>query len=696
MTRPSLERLLRPKSVAVVGANDTSTMSQTVASVVEHEVEAYLVNHKYDTVFGQRTYPSLADLPHPVDAVLSLLSAPATVTVAEQAADLGAGGLVVVASGFAELGEEGAELQRRLCAAAERGQLPVVGPNGVGYLDVGRGLEMTFLPRFERRAGGVSLVAHSGALLEAFAASAYRTGGVGLNLMISAGNEAVTDVADYLDYLVDDAATRVIVLAVEKIRRPDAFFAAAARARQAEKPIVALKLGRSDRARRMALSHTGTVTGDAWVYDVAFAQAGIAIASEVDELVDRVQFLEQLPSQKWSPVRGLAVLTGTGGFAAMTADLAVTEQIDVPEVERLTDWIADVVPGATCANPLDATGFVTSRPEIWEQVIETYAAAPEFDAFIYLSQFAAWDTRSRRFSDRFVAGSAQSDKPFLVSPLAGQAGAWVDEYRAEHGVAVGNGLRGTLRGLQTMAAFARSRPDAAVRSAESVPRLALPGGGIVDRAAAPMLGFAAGMRLLADAGVLTAPFHLVTRRDQLGGIPFDGPYVVKLADVAHRTERGAVLVDVERRGLDDAFDRLRAIASADGLPDTVVVQPLVRGHGEAFIGLTGASELGPLVAFGLGGVFVEILRRVTGRIAPFSVLDAEEMVAELDATGVIDGFRGQRPWNRAALAECLVNAGKLVAAGRDWIESMDINPLIVTDDGFVAVDAVCFLADGAR
>ncbi len=472
--RPSLTRLLQPSSVAVVGATDTAVAARTVASIVDLQVETFLVNPGHPTVFGRPTTPSLASIGRPVDVVFSLLSAARTVQVAEEAADAGAGGLVVVAAGFAEMGAEGAELQRRLAAAAARADMPVVGPNGVGYIDVTRGLELTSLPRFGRRPGGVSVAAHSGALLEAFASCACRSGGVGLNLMISAGNEAVTDMADYLDYLADDPDTRVIVLALEKIRRPAAFFAAARKARLAGKPVIALKLGRTGRSQAMARSHTGTVTGDSWVYEAAFRQAGIITAAEVDELVDRAQFLEQLPPHKWSAVRGLAVLTGTGGFASLAADLSADEHVDVPAAGRLDRWIGEVVPGAQFANPLDATGFVVIRPEIWERVIDTYAAAPEFDSFIYLSQFAPWDQRSKRFSDVFTAAAQRSAKPYFVSPLAGPAADWVDEYRSRQGVAVGNGLRGSLRALRAMAQFVRGRPDAAVQSPGTVPATGRP------------------------------------------------------------------------------------------------------------------------------------------------------------------------------------------------------------------------------
>jgi acyl-CoA synthetase (NDP forming) len=690
--RPSLERLLNPQSVAVVGGTDTSTLSETVASIFDCDVDAYIVNPKYPTVFGQPTHPSLTAIGKPIDAVFSLLSAAGTVKVAEEAADTGAGGLIVVASGFAEVGDEGANLQDRLYRAARRGNFPVVGPNGVGYIDVNRGHELTFLPRFERRAGGVSVVAHSGALLEAVAASSHRVGGVGFNLMISAGNEAVTDMADYLDYLVDDKATRVIALALEKIRRPEAFFAAAARARQAGKPIVALKLGRSERGRVMTQSHTGTVIGDAWVYDVAFRQAGIASAFEVDELVDRIQFFEQLPTEKWSPMRGVGVLTGTGGFATMTADLAHEEMIDVPEIPELTAWVQGLIPSLLCSNPLDATGVILSNLDIWDQIVTTYSERPELDALIFLSQFASWDTRNRRFSDRFAAASANSGKPFFLSPLAGQAGGWMEEYRQDFGIALGNGLRGSLRGLQTMSRFMRGRTDAAVGAPDSAAPVAGPTGATVMSDGEPMLTFEASMGLLRQAGIPVAPFELVLPDVVRPTTTLAGPLVVKLGDVAHRTEHNAVLLGVTAADLPAAVADLRRIAAVDGLPATVVVQPQLSGHGEVFIGLTGASELGPVVAFGLGGVFVEVIRRIGGRLAPLTPADADELIAEFDDLGVADGFRGSLPWDRPQLNDILVRAGRLVAGGRDWIQSMDVNPLILTEEGFVAVDCVCFLS----
>ena len=676
--------------MAVVGISENTVASQTVAAITDRDVESFFVNPKRDTVFGRPAFSSLADIGRPVDAVLSMLPAEATVQLAESAATLDIGGLVLVAGGFAEMGVAGQSLQDRLVAAALSGGFPVVGPNGVGYIDAHRGIELTFLPRFERRAGGVSIVAHSGAMLEAFASCAHRSGGLGLHLLISAGNEPVTDMADYVDYLVDDPLTRVIALGLEKIRRPRAFFAAAGRARSAGKPIIALKLGRTERSRAMARSHTGTVTGDSWVYDVAFRQAGILSASDVDDLVDRVQFFDQLPHERWSEVRGLAVLTGTGGFASLAADLAAEEHVDVPEVERLSQWIGTVVPGAEFANPLDATGFVVQRPEIWEEVLATYADAPEFDALVYLSQFAEWDLRSRRFSDRFAVASQRTIKPFIVSPLAGNPGQWVDEYRAEHAMGVGSGLRGTWRGLNTMARFMRGRSDACVPDPSTVSTIDEPAGWVASEGAT-ILGFDAAMRVLQAAGVAVAPYVVRALRDDASTPPpFSGPYVVKLADVAHRTDHGAVRVDVAMDDLCAVIADLRDLAISRALPGDIVVQAMLAGHGEVFAGVVGQSELGPLVAFGIGGIFVEVVRRVGGRLAPISDRDADELLEEFADLGVFAGVRGGRPWDRAELSGLLIKLGRLAAGARGWLQDMDINPLILTADGPVAVDALCY------
>jgi acetate---CoA ligase (ADP-forming) len=693
MTRARLQRVFHPRTIAVVGMSDASPYAESFARTIESDAELFFVHPREKTVFGRPAYPNLREVGVPVDTVFSLVSAARTVGVVEEAVEIGAGGVATMAGGFAELGGEGEELQRRLREVASADGMPVIGPNGIGFVNVPESLDLAMIT-FQRRPGGLSAVGHSGAMLAAMAAPAFRPGGVGFNLLISAGNEAVTDSADYLDFLVEDPGTKVIALMLEKIRRPELFFAAAARALRAGKPIVAMKMGRGERARRMAASHTGTLTGDAWVYDMAFKQAGIQVVGDVDELIDCVQVLEQLDTSRWSPINGLAVLTMTGGFAQLASDLAEVEHVDVPEVTRLKSWVGERVPGATVPNPLDATGFVGVRPDLWEDIIEEYSAAEEFDVLLLANQHADWNSRAEPHARRLVDAARRYGKITVLAPLAGSAGQWLDPLRADD-VAVTNGLRPTFRALATMSRFMRTPRSAAVRDPASVPRLPRPTAPTLMVAEGGMLGFDATMQLLSAAGIPICPYQLTD-----GGAAemprFPGPYVVKLADLAHRTEHGAVRVRVAGEDLGRVCAELAALAAELGVPPTVAVQPMLSGYAEAFIGMNGATELGPVVAFGPGGVFVEVLRRVSGRLAPLSAADAVDLLDDFADLGIHEGIRGGPPWDVKALVPILEAAGRLVAGGREWIESIDINPLILTAEGIVAVDGLCLVNEGRR
>lgn len=688
-----LHRVAHPRSIAIVGVSEQSAYAAGArATLKESSAELFFVHPKADEVFGHPVYRSLSEIGKPIDVVFSATSAKPLVQIAVEGAELGIGGIVTLAAGFAEIGGEGVELNRQLVAAARAGGFPVVGPNGVGMINVNEGNWLTMLPRWPARAGGISAVTHSGGTIEALGSSAARPGGPGFNIMFSAGNEPVADMADYTHFLAEDPLTKVIVLVVEKIRRPEEFFAAASLALRNDKAIIAVKLGRSARAQRLAASHTGSIVGDTWTYDVAFRQAGIQFAGDIDEAIDRAQFLERVPTQRWIPVKGLVVLTATGGFAQMAADLAEVEKVDVPELAQLEPFVKENIPGGDAANPLDTTVFGLMQPGLWETILRTYEADDEVDAIVFPNQFADWDADAGPIPAGVVAEvAATSDKVFALAPVAGRPGEWLEQFESGN-VVVTNGPRGFMRGMHTMGAFVRTRKDMEVAAASSIARTDAPAGPRFSVAEGTMLGFGATMELLESSGFAVAPYQIVGSAEEANP-GFAGPYVVKLADVAHRTEHDAVRVGVAREGIAAAIAELQAIAAADGLPATIAIQAMVKGHGEAFIGITGSSELGPVVVFGLGGVFVEVFKRVGGRIAPFTEQDAVELIAEFDDLGVMDGHRGKAAWDRASIVAALLAASRLAASGREWIDSIDINPLIVTSDGLVAVDGLALLRE---
>jgi acetate---CoA ligase (ADP-forming) len=684
----ALTRVLKPASVAIVGLSDNSRFKDLVAPTLDSEAEVFFVNPRTNSVLGRPAAPSLTALGRPVDAVMSFMSAERTTLLVEEAAGLDVGGMVLVAGGFAETDDDGQGMQARIRKAAAAAGMAVIGPNGLGFVNVPHHISLTIAGRHKRRPGGISVISQSGAMLSGVAMAAWQYDGCGLNLLVSVGNEAITDLADYLGYLADDPETKAIGLIIEKIRRPAEFFAAVRQAAEAGKPVVALKLARNERSQRMAASHTAALTGDAWVYDVALRQAGVALAYDPEELVDRLALFDQIPQSRWTPVRKLGVVTMTGGFASLSLDLAAVEGIPVPELEDFGPWIRETLPGITVPNPLDTTGL--GMP-LWQEIIGRYAASDQLDSLLVVHPLADEDEGLGIGVVRdYATAAATVAKPAVVANCSGVPGEWAKAYTGDV-LALGRGLRPVLRGLQTLGAFARHRASPAGSDAGSAaPALPRPAARPVRVPEGEMLPFADTMRLLADHGIPVAPYAIVpaSADGQDNDIPFAGPYVVKLADVAHRTEHNAVRLGVEADGVNDAIAELRAIAVSDNLAAAVAIQPMISASGEALLGIQGESELGPLVAFGLGGIFTEALGRVGGRMAPLRLDQAHALIEEFLDVKVMHGFRGRPAWDLDALARILVSAGQLAAGGRGWIASLDVNPLLYGPDGYQAVDAL--------
>ena len=693
--RSRLARLLCPATIAFVGLSDNSHFCRTVQPTFASDAEIFIVNPRYETVLGRPTVASLTDLGRPVDAVMSCMSAERTTELIEEMAGLDVGGVVLIANGFAEIGGEGEALQARLTAAARAAGVAAIGPNGLGSINVPRRVSLTIASHHKRRPGGMSIVSHSGAMLSGAAMAAWSYPDSGLNVLVSAGNEAVTDLADYVDYFVTDPDTKAIGLILEKIRRPREFFAAVSRATEAGKPIVALKLARTEQSQQMAASHTGAMTGDAWVYDAALRQAGVALAYDVEELIDRLALFDQLPPERWTPVSSLGVVTRTGGFASLCADLAVAEGVPIAPLENYKPWLAERVPGVAVPNPLDAASFGAAT---WTEIIHKYVTDPDLDAIFMIQPVSDEDVVYRDGVAMspvvdYAQAAEQVAKPCVIANCSGVPGDWIEGY-LRGALIRGRGLRPSLRGLATMGAFVRHR--AARRNlAVTGPPLARPGSEPVRQPEGLMLPFSATMALLGGHGIPVAPYHVVgPEADATHVRPrFAGPYVVKLADVAHRTEHDAVRLRVGADGLAATVAELRAIAARDSLAASVAIQPMLEASGEVLLGIQGESELGPLVVLGLGGIFVEVLNRVGGRMAPFTAEVARELIEEFADLKVMHGFRGRPGWDLDALADILVAAGQLAARGREWIATLDINPLIYTPGGFYAADALLLLRD---
>ncbi|MDE3205000.1 MAG: acetate--CoA ligase family protein [Acidobacteriota bacterium] len=688
MSRTPLSRLLAPATIAVVGASEKLGMSNNaVLPMLDAGLEPRLVNPNRSSVYDRPTAPSLTALGEPIDAVLALVNAERSVDVVEEAAALGCGGVVVAAGGFAELGDEGKALQERLTSTARAGGLAVVGPNCSGFMNVPLGVNLFTGGRIRLHPGPIAVVSQSGFLVRAcLAAGAGRQ--LGFSVAVSSGNEAVCGLADYVETFADDPTTDVICLVVEKVREPDRFFAAVSRAQAQGKEILAVKLGRTPAAREIMKSHTGAIADESWVYDVGFREVGVHSARDIDDMLDQAQLLAQLPPSRRMPARRVGVVTSSGGVAAMAADSADDFGIDLPVPEGAVDWLRRTIPGEGTLNPLDMTGFVMRDRDLLEQLFAQLAASEALDAVVLCWWAAEGDEGwSRTLLEPFAEVAAHTDKPMIVSPVeATSIGEWTRDY-GSRGVMFCRGIDSTYRAL--LALDRASTGPAPLRPPAPAPGPSKAPEDLVSTPAGPLVPFATAMELLESAGFAVAPYVLLEpgQVDHAGLNALGPTLVVKLADVPHRTELGAVRVGVTPETLADAVLDLRRIAEFEGVPPTVAVQAMVAGVGEAFVGIQVGTDLGPVVLLGRGGVGVEAAGQVRGRLLP--VGEGQELVLADEVSAV--RVRGQRDWPVDALASAVKAAERLWAETSGWIASVDINPLVVTEQGLVAVDALLLL-----
>ncbi|MCU4183474.1 acetate--CoA ligase family protein [Acidiferrimicrobium sp. IK] len=684
----SLGRLLSPRSVALVGASEGRTMSDVAVSHLQNAgVDLHLVNARSATAYGLATVPSLSAIGTPVDAVLTLIGAKATADVVDEAGALGCAGLVLVASGFAEVGPDGVGLQGRIVDACHRYGMAAVGPNCTGFANISEGVSLFTGMPVALRPGPLSIVSQSGYLMRA-AMVAARERNLGVRLAVSSGNEAVTGLADYIDFLAADPETTVICLVLETIRDREGFFAAVGRARAAGKPIIALKLGHSDRGRDIMQSHTGAIATEAWVYEVGLRQAGVVLAEDLEGLLDRAQLLVQLPRERWRVTRNVALIASSGGVAALASDIVTSEGVDLPALDDLRERVRQTIPTAPYANPLDLTGFAVEPPSVVEDLVEIFTASDDVDALV-----VGWWTgdedarRAEMFLEPLRNVAGRTDTPLIITTVEeSRIGTWTTD-AAQGLVACTRGLRGTARALAAMAEHVgfRGGPLGTPLLRDPLPRPAT-----VNSAAGPIVGFADSLRLLAEAGVPVAAPIIADGPGGLADADLSGlgdAAVVKLADVPHRTEMGAVRVGVPSADLLAVAEDLDAIARREGVPPTLAIQPLVTGRGEAFIGGRNRTDLGAIIVVGLGGVLVELTGRPIGRLLPATTEDIEAMLDELGAGTVFAGLRGQEAWDRKALAAAVAGVAELMTRA-PWLESIDVNPLICDERGCTAVDAL--------
>jgi acetate---CoA ligase (ADP-forming) len=693
-TAPGVRALFNPASIAMVGATDKSGWSvNTLANLDRHGFDGpvYLVNPRTETVHGRQAYRSLSDLPGPVDLVYVMVPTAVVLDVLEEGARLGIRNYVVLTAGFGETGPEGRKLEEELAACCRANGLTVLGPNGNGFINAATSVTPYGLPiPPPLLSGSVGVVLQSGALASSVLAFS-QVRGIGLSLLTSMGNEAVVSVTDVVDYLVDDPATKVIALFLESVRRPEEFARVARRALEAGKPIVALKIGRSGLASRTAQAHTGALVGDDAVIDAAFRRLGVVRVRSLEDLIITAGLLA---SSGPLPGPRLGVVTPSGGASEIIADRAEDEGLELPPfagatVARLTEIMPEF---GSAANPLDVTGYVVVDRTLLSRALRIVAEDPGIDVVVLLSDLPRLEPpdpapvfRQYENSTRVIG---ESPRPVvIVANVLTDVGAFARMLQERTGYPhVVGGIEHGMSAIGAAVRWSRARAQASPRPVPVAP--VVTGTGPV----APGTGTWAEHRaaaFLADHGVPVVPSELAA--DEAAAVAaaegLGYPVVLKAAaeGLGHKSDIGGV-----RLGLTSAEDVRRAYreirAAVGGIG--ALVQPQRDGGVELLVGVVRDPNWGLVLAVGLGGVWVEVLKDSVLRLLPVDAADVREALGELRGAELLQGARGTEPADLDAVAETVARVCALAEGMGDDLESLEINPLLVRGSRIEALDAL--------
>jgi acetate---CoA ligase (ADP-forming) len=680
----SLRPFFSPATVAVVGASSRrgSIGGELFRNVLEAGFDGvvYPVNLKGTPVAGVRAYTTVSEIPDSIDLAVICVAGEHVLDAAGDALQAGTKGLCVISAGFAEIGPEGMQRQQQLLAVARAHGARLVGPNCLGIAVTRPNLNATFAPRAFPD-GNVGLSSQSGALgLGLLEAADAR--GIGVSAFVSIGNKADVSSNDLLEYWEDDPDTAVVLLYLESFGNPRKFGRLARRVAR-RKPILALKGGRTGAGARATQSHTAALAGSETAVEALFYQAGVIRADTLEELVDVAAVLSNQPLPRGPRV---ALLTNAGGLGILAADACEAAGLELPhlsEETRLT--LAELVPSeASLANPVDILGSATEKT--FEEVLPHILRDRGVDSVIvlFVPPVVATSADVAEGVVRAVEAADVPEKPVLGVFLTrdGTPAALLREPRRVAPFPYPESAARALARVVERAEWLR-RPEGVTPELDGIDEPAARS--IVVRALEgavdTWLDPDSVRELLSAYGIPVVPERVVGDAEAAvaAAAELGYPIVVKTAKPgAHKTEHGLLALD-----LHDADEVHQAVARI-GAP--AIVQPMVRGGAELLAGVVQDPVFGPLVAFGPGGVFAELIGEAQFRIAPITDVDANELVTTGKGGRLVAGFRGSPPSDAAALADAVLRLSRLAEDLPEVVE-LDLNPLIALENGCVAVDA---------
>jgi acyl-CoA synthetase (NDP forming) len=695
-----LDSFFAPKSIALIGASrDKEKIPGRLLSMLrknEYPGAIYPINPNYGDIDGLKCYKSIAEIGAPIDLAVIIIPARAVVTALEECAAAGVKNAVIISSGFAEEGGDSASMQDQIVAIAKRTGMRISGPNAEGFMSEVQKVAATFSPTVDIKPGHVPLVAtqkriavvaQSGGIGFAIKHRAKAIG-VAISYCVSAGNECDLGAGEFLDYMVQDASTDVILLFIEGIRDVDKFLAAANRAAEIGKPVIVTKVGRSGAGERAAASHTASMAGWSAAYDAVFAKYGFIVSNDLDETVTIAAVLASNPLPRGDRV---AVLTVSGGGGIWGADTVSMQGLQVPELSpgiqtQIKQWMPSY---GSAKNPVDVTAQGVSTGGL-QKSIELFDKSGEVDATLVVLSLSSETRMWFKEAELKPVLSAQN-KPVVFYSYTLPSD-FARRELAKSGVVVLTGLTHAGVALKRLAEYAKFKLAADADVA------ALPARDLSVYLRAPTLSEADSKALLRAASIALPDEVLVAERDALdAAIEQVGfPLVMKIQspDIAHKSEVGGVRVGIATKG--EAFSAYRDLLESarthrpNAAIQGVLVCPMAKKGVEIIIGTLLDKTFGPMVMVGLGGVTTELFRDVVYRPAPVGVAEAEKMLDELKAAPLLRGFRGAPKADVAALAKLISEVSVLAARSRDQVSEIELNPVLVhpIGQGVTIVDAL--------
>ena len=691
-----MDRLLRPRSVAIVGASPTpGSFGASILANLDnagYKGQIHLINPKRSEIGGRSCVASVDDLPEGVDCAVLAIPRVAVIETVLACARRKVGGVIIFSAGFAEAGEQGRLEQLRLGEIAREHGMVIEGPNCLGIANYVDGIPLTFIvtdmPPFTPGLG-VAIVSQSGAMAAVLGVS-LRHHGLQVTYSASTGNEAASGVEEFLEYMIADEHSRVIAMIVEQFRKPKKLLALAKRAREAGKRIVLLHPGSSSEARASAATHTGALAGDYNLMRTKVAHAGIVVVDTLEELVDVTDILTRCPNL---PVGGAAVFTESGAFKALTLDLCERLALPLPALAGATaDALRAVLPDfIPPTNPLDITAQGLIDPELYRRCIPPVLADEQYGSLVLAIILTDETTSGLKFPPILAAlRDIKPTKPVIFAGLDEGAKidpAYVDQLR-ELGVPFFPSSDRAFRALAHVTRHAMKMQTVSDTATLAIESKALPIGVIPEYLS---------KKLLASAGIRVPVGELATTAEEAKAIAAKIGYPVVLkaqaAALTHKSDVGGVALKLQdAEAVAAGWNKMQsdiATALPDLKLDGILVETMGKWGTELIVGAHCDPEWGPVLLIGLGGVMAEALGD-TRLIVPG--LSRESVVAELlqlKSAALLRGFRGAPPVDLEAAADIVVRLGEFVLANPS-VREVDINPVIVygKGEGAVALDAL--------